>query len=99
MKLELRREQMQELYESYKASGKSVSEYSRERGFGYWRVQNAIRRVEGNRSEDKFKEVKVVNRDITAKYELKLRNGLGLGFSDDFKVQSLKELVGVLEQC
>ena len=75
MARESKAEEQRELYESYKRSGKRLSEFSRECGIEIWKVQAAVKKIEGSLPARKFREVKVVNSE-----ELK---GLKLSYAMD----------------
>ncbi len=95
------------LYESYRASGQTVKDFSRECGVEENKVKYAVRVHSVKRSPARAEAEPCAFREIpvkpfsggSAEYTVVLANGRFLKVPPQFEEQSLRKLMEVLEAC
>ena len=93
--------------EDYEASGKSVVQFSEERGISKWQLYswrrrvNALKAMEGNAPADEsmFLPVHAKTVTLSAELELRLRCGRVVKVPSGFVSEDLRRLIEVAESC
>jgi hypothetical protein len=87
----------EQLYQSYKESGLSMSAYSRERGVPFWQVRGAVKKSEAV-TENLFREVVLPAATRSLEYTAVLRSGRELRIPGGFSAEQVSTLVEILER-
>ena len=92
-----KRSERLQLYQLYRESGQTLSEFSRERGVTYWKAKSAVKRTETEGSQP-FQEL-VVPSGISGEYVVTLRNNRELRIPEHFSEKRVRQLIELLETC